>query len=84
MSLLPEEDIGMEVHSVDQFIRIERGTGIAIINNVIYPLSDGDILNIPAGYYHNINNTGTTRLQLYTIYSPPNEPPGLIQVSKPT
>jgi len=79
MSLLPGQSIGMEIHKVDQFIRIEQGVGIADINGHQFQVSDGIAINVPAGNYHNITNTGNGYLKLYTIYSPPNEPAGLVQ-----
>ena len=84
MSLQPNEDIQMEVHkNHDQFIRIEQGTGIAIINNEEYKLEDGIGLIIPAGSCHRIINTGLNNLKLYTIYAPPEHPDKLIQQNKP-
>lgn len=72
MSLLPKEDIGMEVHEiVDQFIRIERGEGKAIIDGVEHNLKDGTAVLVPAGSKHNIINTSATeKMKLYTVYSP--------------
>ena len=72
MSLLPKEDIGVEVHEiVDQFIRIEKGKGKAILNGEEYDLSDGVVIVIPAGTKHNIINTSSdTKMKLYTVYSP--------------
>lgn len=72
MSLLPNEDIGMEVHEiVDQFIRIEKGEARAILNGEEIMLSDGDVIVVPAKAEHNIINTSSTdKLKLYTIYSP--------------
>lgn len=72
MSLRPGEDIGKEVHDVDQFFRIEAGKGKAIINKKSYPLSDGISLVVPAGVMHNILNEGDEDLKLYTIYAPPH------------
>lgn len=83
MSLLPKQDIGEEVHTVDQFIRIEKGIGKAIINGYSVDISDGWIANIPAGNLHNIINTGNDSMKLYTIYSPPNEPPKTVEKYKP-
>lgn len=72
MSLLPGEEIGLEVHEiVDQFIRIEQGEGKAILNGVEYTLSEGIALTIPAGVKHNILNTSNDqKMKLYTLYSP--------------
>jgi mannose-6-phosphate isomerase-like protein (cupin superfamily) len=83
MSLLPGEEIGMEVHEVDQFIRIEKGKGIVIVNHEESDIFDGMAISIPTGNYHNIINLGNEQLKLYTIYSPPNEEEGLIQRIKP-
>jgi len=84
MSLLPGEDIGFEVHpNVTQFIRIEEGTGIAVLNNREYRLDNRSAVFIPAGTWHNIINTGKIPLKLYTIYSPPNHPYDRLELDKP-
>lgn len=84
MCLLPNEDIGMEVHpNVDQFFRIEDGEGKAILNGEEFIFKNGDAIIIPAGTQHNIINISTTdKLKLYTIYSPPNHPDGTIHKTK--
>lgn len=90
MSLLPKEEIDLEVHpNVDQFIRVERGTGQAVINEhdskKVYELKDGISIIVPALTWHRIVNTSSTEeLKLYTIYSPPEHKPGTIQQTKPT
>jgi mannose-6-phosphate isomerase-like protein (cupin superfamily) len=87
MSLKPKEEIGMEMHKkVDQFIRIEKGSAIAIIGKdepKTYKLKTEYFITIPAGTYHNIINVGRGELKLYTIYSPSNHKPGTIQKVKP-
>ena len=72
MSLLPNEEIGMEVHEiVDQFLRIEQGEGKAILNGEEHELKDGSAIIVPAGADHNLINTSSEKkLKLYTIYSP--------------
>jgi len=72
MSLLPGEDIGVEVHDiVDQFIRIEEGEGKAILNGEEHDLSDGVAIIVPAETEHNIINTSSDKkMKLYTVYSP--------------
>jgi mannose-6-phosphate isomerase-like protein (cupin superfamily) len=72
MSLLPNEEIGMEVHEiVDQFIRVESGEGKAILNGEEHILSDGVAVVVPAGTQHNIINTSSEKkMKLYTVYSP--------------
>lgn len=71
MNIAPGEDIGEEVHHLDQFIRVEKGEGNAHLNGHVYPLSDGSIILIPEGTKHNIVNTGEKDLKLYTLYAPP-------------
>lgn len=72
MSLLPDEDIGVEVHEiVDQFIRVEEGEGKAILDGEEHILSNGSAIIIPAGTKHNILNTSSEKkMKLYTLYSP--------------
>ena len=72
MSLLPDEEIGVEVHEiVDQFIRVEKGEAKAILDGEEHVLSDGVAIVITAGTKHNIINTSSVnKLKLYTIYSP--------------
>jgi mannose-6-phosphate isomerase-like protein (cupin superfamily) len=84
MSLLPGEDIGMEVHpNVDQFFRFESGEGKVIINGETSLVTDGSAVVVTAGSEHNIINISTDRaLKLYTIYSPPNHPDGTIHKTK--
>ncbi|MFH0873744.1 MAG: cupin domain-containing protein [Candidatus Komeilibacteria bacterium] len=83
MSLLPGEDIGMEVHTLDQFIRIDSGNGKAILNDIEYELKDGYAVVVPAGAKHNIINTSTdTPMKLYTVYSPPEHQDGIERATK--
>lgn len=84
MSLLPKEDIGMETHpSTDQFIRVEEGTGDAILDGKRHKLASGSALVIPAGTKHNIVNTSSgSSLKLYTVYSPPHHKDGKIHKTK--
>ncbi len=83
MSLLPMEDIGEEVHHLDQFIRIEGGTGKTVLGGVEYPIEDGSAVVVPAGVMHNIINTSETEpMKLYTVYSPANHFDGTIHKTK--
>jgi len=84
MSLLPGEDIGMEVHgNVDQFFRFETGEGKAIMNGEEVIFKADDVIIVPAGTNHNIINTSETEpLKLYTIYSPANHPDGTVHATK--
>lgn len=82
MSLKPGEDIGLEVHQVDQFLRIEVGQGKVILNGVEHDLTDGSAIVVPAGTSHNIINTGSTEMKLYTVYSPPDHLDGIVHKTK--
>lgn len=84
MSLLPKEEIGMEVHKDrDQFFRFEAGEGMVYINGNQYAVKDGDASIVPAGSQHNVVNTSDTeKLKLYTIYSPAEHQDGVIRATK--
>jgi mannose-6-phosphate isomerase-like protein (cupin superfamily) len=82
MSIKPGEEIGMEVHELDQFLRFEAGEGKAILDGVEHKVKDGDAVVVPAGTNHNFINTGDKDLKLYTIYSPPNHRDGVTHKTK--
>lgn len=84
MSLMPGQDIGMEVHGEgDQFFRFEKGEGKVIIDETEYSVGDGDAVIIPQGAKHNIINTsGSLLLKLYTIYAPPHHKDGVVRKTK--
>lgn len=78
MTLRPDEDIGDEVHTLDQFFRVEEGTGEAVLDGVKTSLRAGFAVLVPAGTRHNILNTGSVPLRLYTLYSPANHRDGVV------
>ena len=78
MALKPTEEIGSEVHTLDQFFRVEEGTGEAILDGVRTAIRAGFAVVVPAGATHNIINTGTSPLKLYTLYAPPNHRDGVV------
>lgn len=83
MSLKPKEDIGEEVHHLDQFIRCEAGEGKAVLDGVAHDVKDGVAVVIPAGTRHNIINTTSDKpLKLYTLYSPPEHRDGVMRRTK--
>jgi len=78
-----DTDIGEEVHKgITQFIRIESGEGVAIIDGKKYPLRAGDSIVVPGGSRHNVVNTGDSPLKLYSLYSPPKHPRKTIHKTK--
>lgn len=82
MSLKPDEEIGMETHGQDQFIRIEKGTGMAVLDGVDHDLEDGVAVVVPAGTEHNIINTGDDEMKLYTLYAMPHHTDGIVHQTK--
>ncbi|HEY0488154.1 MAG TPA: cupin domain-containing protein [Telluria sp.] len=84
MTLKAGEEIGMEHHTGhDQFIRIEEGEGVAILDGERHALTDGVAVVIPAGTEHNVINTSnTSALRLYSLYMPPEHPHGIVHKTK--
>lgn len=89
MSIPPGESIGLEVHpSTDQFIRIEEGRGVVKMgdkeDNLDYRenVFEDFIIMIPAGKWHNLINTGSKPLKLYSLYAPPNHPFGTVHETR--
>lgn len=82
MSLKPGEEIGRETHRVDQFFRIEQGKAILTMGAKDYEVGKDSGFIVPAGIEHNLKNIGNDELKLYTIYSPPQHPPGTIHHTK--
>jgi len=78
MALKPKEEIGMEVHKLDQFFRVEEGSGEAVLDGVRTAIRAGFAVIVPAGTNHNIINTGSVPLKLYTLYAPPNHRDGVV------
>ncbi len=82
MSIAPGDEIGEEVHELDQFVRIEGGGGKAIMDGEEHDLCSDHAVIVPAGMRHNVINTGTEDLKLYTVYSPPEHKDGTVQPTK--
>lgn len=89
MSIDVGEDIGLEIHpNLDQFVRIEEGQGVVRMGDRKDYLNFQERVRadfafiIPAGKWHNLMNTGNTPLKLYSIYAPPQHPPGTVHVTK--
>ncbi len=89
MSLKPGEEIGNEVHDdVDQFLRIEAGSGKVTFGTTEdeiaeeHEVEDDFAIIIPAGTWHNVVNTGDEDLKLYSIYSPAEHPDGTVHETK--
>ncbi|WP_456276247.1 cupin domain-containing protein [Bacillus sp. AK128] len=89
MSINSGEDIGLEIHpNLDQFIRIEEGRGVTLMGDSKNQLDferkvyEDDAIFIPAGKWHNLINTGSKPLKLYSIYAPAEHPFGTVHETK--
>jgi mannose-6-phosphate isomerase-like protein (cupin superfamily) len=82
MSIKVGEEIGEEVHGLDQFIRFEAGMGQVVLDGQQQEVKAEDAVIIPAGTRHNVVNTGNTDLKLYSVYSPPQHRHGSVHVTK--
>lgn len=83
MSLLPNEEIGLETHAhTDQFFRVEAGEAVVIMNGVEHRVGEDHVAVVPAGTEHNVINRGKNTLKLYTIYTPPEHADGTIHLTK--
>ena len=82
MCLKPNQDIGLEMHAgLDQFIRIERGSGHAVIGTSRYDLHEGDAIVVPEHTPHNVI-ASEEGIELYTVYTHPDHPDGQVQMTK--
>ena len=82
MSLKAGEEIGAEVHTLDQFFRVEEGTGEAVLDDTRTVIRAGFAVVVPAGTNHNIINTGSVPMKLYTLYAPPNHRDGVVHLTR--
>ena len=89
MRLGPGEDIGRESHAhLDQFLRVEHGVArveLGRTEDVIdetYEVEADWAVIVPAGVWHNVVNTGTSDVKLYSLYSPPEHPASTVHQTK--
>lgn len=89
MTIQPGEDIGLELHpDIDQFIRVEEGSGIVLMGDTKDNLdfqrrvSDDIAIFIPAGKWHNVKNDSDKPLKLYSIYAPMEHPHGTVHLTR--
>ncbi len=89
MRLAPGEDIGREAHpDRDQFLRVEEGQARVELGRSedrieeTHEVEDDWAVIVPAGVWHNVVNTGAGDLKLYSLYSPPEHPPGTVHRTK--
>jgi mannose-6-phosphate isomerase-like protein (cupin superfamily) len=82
MSLRPGEEIGTEVHKVDQVLYVVDGEGKVVLDGIDRGFEKGEIVFVPAGLQHNVINTDDEPMKLFTIYAPPQHAAGAMQRTK--
>ena len=82
MTIQPGDEIGRETHDLDQFIRLEAGEALVTLDGVEHRIEDDWAVVIPAGTEHNVVNTGSKPLRLYSVYSPPEHKDGTLHATK--
>jgi mannose-6-phosphate isomerase-like protein (cupin superfamily) len=83
MTIPPDEEIGEEVHEgIDQLLVFVEGVAEAILEGESSPVRAGQAVLVPAGTRHNFRNTGESPLRLWTVYAPPEHPPGTVYRTK--
>ena len=83
MSIPPGGEIGEEVHTgLDQVLVFVEGVGLANLDGEEVPIGPDRLVHVPSGARHNVVNTGTGDLRLYTVYAPPQHAPGTTHRTK--
>lgn len=83
MTLWPGESIGAEVHEdVDQCFFVLEGVGRAVLAGETSELTSNSVVCVPAGTEHDFENTGAVPMRLYTVYAPPEHPPGTVHATR--
>lgn len=82
-------DIGLEIHEdTDQLIRVEQGRAVVKMGtNQRLPefqraVSEGEVIFVPAGTWHNVINVGQCPLKVSTVYAPPHHARGTVHRTK--
>ena len=82
MSLREREDIGEEVHDVDQCFFFVNGEAEVVVKGKPARMPPDSVLCVPGGTRHNIRNAGGRPLKLYTLYAPPQHPARTVHHTK--
>lgn len=88
MAIPVGESIGLESHpETDQFLRLDAGTGRCVMGprkddlTFSQDVCDGWSVQVPAGTWHDIINTGDEPMRLYAVYAPVHHAPGKVQAT---
>lgn len=89
MSIPVGGEVGLEMHDdIEQFLRVEAGEGRVLMGDsednldFVKEVGDDDVVFVPLGKWHNVVNTGSTPLKLYSIYAQPEHEFGTIHKDK--
>jgi mannose-6-phosphate isomerase-like protein (cupin superfamily) len=83
MTIPPGEEIGEEVHEgIDQLLVFVAGEAEAIVAGESSAVGAGRAVLVPGGTRHNFRNRGNSALRLWTVYAPPEHPPGTVHRTK--
>jgi mannose-6-phosphate isomerase-like protein (cupin superfamily) len=82
MSLQPGEEIGTEVHEVDQLIYVVDGEGRVVLDGRGKKVEEGMVVCVPAGVQHNVIGANGEPMKLFTIYAAPEHAPGTVHKTK--
>lgn len=83
MNLKPGEDIGEETHQhVEQILFNASGSGKVMLDDKESEFKQGDVVIVTPGTKHNLINTGSDAMKLYTLYVPANHIDSTIHKTK--
>ncbi len=76
-------EIGKEKHPhVEQSLFILSGNATAVLDGKETKVGAGDVVVVTPGVKHNLKNTGTESLLVYTVYAPANHIDGRVHATK--
>lgn len=88
MSIPVGQSIGLEAHpETDQFLRVDAGKGRCVMGpakddlRFTQDVEDGWSIQVPAGMWHDVLNTGDAPLQLYAVYAPTHHALGKVHAT---
>ena len=88
MSIPAGESIGLETHpETDQFLRLESGRGRCVMGpekdrlDFDQDVADDWSIQVPAGTWHDVINTGDEPMRLYAVYAPVHHARGVVQAT---
>jgi mannose-6-phosphate isomerase-like protein (cupin superfamily) len=82
------QSIGLEAHpDTDQFLRLESGRGRCMMGpakdqlDFEQDVEDDWSIQVPAGTWHDVVNTGEEPMRLYAVYAPVHHARGIVQAT---